>query len=79
MRSLLLLAFIITLMFGCQSKQKSQYQKCMDSGATELYGKEAAPDFCNCFSGSIVSSKSPFEAGNRCSKPFIEGMQTEVK
>ena len=66
-------------MFGCQSKNKSQYKKCMDSGATELYGKEAASDFCNCFSISTVSSKSPFEAGNRCAKPIIEGMQMEVK
>jgi len=51
----------------------------MDSGAAELYGKEAAQDFCNCFSVSIISSKSPFEAGNRCAKPIIEGMQTEAK
>ena len=79
MRTLLLLPFIISFLFGCQSKNKSQYEKCMDSGATELYGKEAAPDFCNCFSISIVSSKSPFEAGNRCAKPIIEGMQIEVK
>ena len=79
MRTLLLLPFIIIFLFGCQSKHKSQYEKCMDSGATELYGKEAAPDFCNCFSVSIVSSKSPFEAGNRCAKPIIEGIQTEVK
>ena len=79
MRSLLVLTFIITLMLGCNSKYKSQYQKCMDSGATELYGKEAAPDFCNCFSVSIVSFESPFEAGNRCAKPIIEGMQIEVK
>ena len=79
MRTLLLLPFIISFLFGCQSKNKSQYEKCMDSGAAELYGKEAAQDFCNCFSVSIISSKSPFETGNRCAKPIIEGMQTEAK
>ena len=79
MGTLLLLPFIIIFLFGCQSKYKSQHEKCMDSGATGLYGKESAKDFCNCFSVSIVSSKSPFEAGNRCAKPIIEGMQTEVK
>ena len=79
MRTFLVPPFIIILMFGCQSEQKSQYKKCMDSGAIELYGKKAAEDFCNCFSASIASSKSPFEAGNRCAKPMIEGMQTEVK
>ena len=79
MRALLLLPFIVILMLGCQSKHKDNYKKCMDSGATELYGKESARDFCNCFSFSIVSSKSPFEAGNRCAKPIIEGMQIEVK
>ncbi len=79
MKTLLLAPFIIILMFGCQRKHKSQYYKCMDSGATELYGKEAAQDFCNCFSVSILSSKSPFEAGNRCAKPIIEGMLIQVK
>ncbi len=79
MRALLLLPFIIILMLGCQSKSKSQYEKCMDSGSMELYGKELAQDFCNCFSISIISSKSPFDAANRCAKPIIEGMQIEAK
>lgn len=74
-----LLAPILILMIGCQSTHKKNYRKCMESGANELYGSKLAPDFCKCFSASILSSKSPFDAGNECAKPIIERMLIEVK
>ena len=79
MRNFLLAPIIILLVFGCQSKHKKNYKKCMDSGAKELYGSKLAQEFCNCFSDSILSSESPFVAGNKCAKPIIEEMLIEVK
>ncbi len=80
MRILIFPPFIIILLiFGCQSEHKKTYNKCMNSGIEELYGKTLAPDFCHCFSDAINSKESPFTASNRCAKPIIERMLNEEK